>query len=255
MKVGIITGASSGMGAETARQVGNQFKEIEELWLVARRQDKLLNLKQEIESKFNVNVRIFSIDLTNKEKREVLRERLQQENPEVILLVNCAGYGIIGPFSQGTVTEQTGMVDVNCEPLVWSTYVVLPYMKKGSYVIEYASGSAFLPQPYFTVYAATKAFVLHFSYGIRGELKNKGISVTAICPGPVKTDFFSVAQTHKQLSPIKKIFLADAKKVVEKALKDSKKRKSISTYGWSIKLLHFISHFMPKAFFAYIMGK
>lgn len=252
--IGIITGASSGMGAETARQMTTYFPDIEELWLIARREDRLLSLKKELEQEKNITVKTIVLDVTDRGKRKGFEQLIKEEQPKVSVLVNSAGYGIIGSFTQGNVQEQTGMVDVNCEALVWMTYVVLPYIKKGGHIIHYASGSAFLPQPYFLVYASTKAFVLHFSYGLRGELKKKHISVTAICPGPVKTEFFNVAQIHEPISPIKKLFLADETKVVKKALKDSKRRKSISTYGFVIKMLHGISHFIPKSWLAYHMN-
>lgn len=156
--------------------------------------------------------------------------------PNVRMLVNAAGFGRSGEFadilSEGKKI-QTDMVDLNCRALTRMTQMTLPWMERGSRIVNLASAAAFCPQPGFAVYAATKSYVLSFSRALGAELKPYGIYVTAVCPGPVDTEFFRVS--GELTSPLKKLSLAKAPLVVHKALKDSRKRKEVSVYGASMK--------------------
>ena len=149
----------------------------------------------------------------------------------------------MGQVSSIDYREHAFVLDINVKALTCMTRICLPYMKKGSRIIQLCSGSAFLPQPEFASYAASKAYVLSFSRALRQEIKNLGITVTAVCPGPVNTEFFEAAGS--EIAPAKKRFLVESEAVVKKALKDAKRGKELSVYGTSMKLVHLTGKFMP----------
>ncbi len=161
------------------------------------------------------------------------------------ILVNAAGYGKIGAVGETDMGEECGMVRLNCEALCAVTHLVLPYMSFNSRIIQYASAAAFLPQPGFAVYAATKAFVLSYSRALGAELKKREIYVTAVCPGPVKTEFFDIAETNAVIPLYKKLVMANPRKVVKKALKDSMAGKSVSVYGIVMKAFRLLTKAVP----------
>ena len=154
MNIIIITGASSGMGVEFALQLDNVFTyTIDEIWMIARRKEAMLEVA---ESMMNTT-RILDMDVTKPEDMERLKKLLAKEKPTVRMLVNCAGYGVMGEFSKLNVQEELGMIDVNCKALTQMTYMCMPYMRENSRIIQLASSAAFMPQPGFAVYAASKA--------------------------------------------------------------------------------------------------
>lgn len=254
MNIAIITGASSGMGRECVRQVDKIFdKGIDEIWVVARRKDKLEQLKSELSHE----IKLFPLDLTDERSLAELELSLNLVNPNVKLLINAAGYGIVGPFDASDEKEQSGMVRLNCETLLRVTRMTLDYMKKGARIIQFASSAAFLPQPDFSVYAASKSFVLSFSRSLNAELKKRGISVTAVCPGPVNTEFFSIAEKNGSNFNFKKYFMADEKKVVECALYDAYRRKEMSVYSVWMQLFAVLTKLVPHKlilFFLDVLG-
>ena len=195
-KIGIITGASSGMGAEFARQLA-KIKLCDELWIVARRKDRLLELKNQIEKDDKgVSIIPVELDLTGTQGAAAFSTYLKENFPEgaeLKLLVNNAGFGTYGPFEETPVEREMQMIDLNCTSLTGICGYALPYMKKSSIIINTASLAAFMPLGNFAVYAATKAYVLSFSIALAAELKPRGISVTALCPGSVSTEFANVA--------------------------------------------------------------
>lgn len=243
MKIAIVTGASSGMGRETAVQLADRFAGLDELWVIARRMARLSELEKELP----VPVRKFDIDLTEPAELQRLSEALEAEKPDVKMLVNASGYGKIGRVGNVSLEEETGMPDLNCTALVAVTHLVLPYMSKNSRIMQYASSAAFLPQPGFAVYAATKAFVLSYSMALNEELKGRGILVTAVCPGPVKTEFFDIAETAGRIPLYKRLTMANPRKVVKKALRDSMMGKSVSVYGPLMKVFRVMCKLLPHA--------
>ena len=189
MKIAIVTGASSGMGREFVRQLGYFYKNLDEIWVIARRKERLEALAKES----RVPLRIFAGDLQKKKVYKELRDSLEKEQPDLRMLVNSAGFGKSGSVEEILSEKfriQTDMVDVNCRSLTRMTLLCLPFLRAGSRIVNLASASAFCPQPYFSVYAATKSYVLSFSRSLGEELRKKGIVVTAVCPGPVDTEFF-----------------------------------------------------------------
>ena len=151
--------------------------------------------------------------------------------------------------------EQAEMVDVNCRSVVEVSSLVLPYMKYRGRMIYMASAAAFLPQPGFAVYAASKAFVLSYVRALRAESREKQLRVTAVCPGAVKTEFFNRALTKKHLPAYKKLVMADPKKVVKKAWQDNEKNKEVSVYGTVMKLTHRVTKLLPHSLFLQFIGR
>jgi len=241
MNVAIITGASSGIGEEFALQISNKYSDLDEIWIIARRNDKL----EELSNRLHRKVKIITLDLALDSDLRLLENELDFISPNVRILVNCAGYGKIGRFTSGSYEEEIGMVNVNCKALTAVTYFVLPYMNEGSTIIQIASAAAFLPQPDFAVYAASKSYVLSFSRALKYELHNRKIKVTAICPGPVDTAFFDKADPDNQGKQYKKIFRVKPQKVVAKSLKDSTLGYEISIYGWPMNFVFLLSKILP----------
>ena len=252
INIALVTGASSGMGKEFVREIAKKYKGLDEIWVIARRKDRLRELKKEI---VGTRVRMLPLDLTKEESFERLTKVLAKEQPDVRILVNASGYGISGPFEFQTEEDASGMVRLNCEALTRVTYLVLPYLRRGSFIYQIASSAGFAPQPGFTVYAATKAYVKSFSIALRQELSWREIKVTAVCPGPVKTEFFDRAYEQEEMKFYKKFVMADPKKVVRKAIRDARKNKAVSVYGMTMKVTRIICKLLPGRWIAKIMGK
>ena len=241
MNIVMITGASSGMGLEFALQLDNILDSIDEIWLIARRKKALLEIAEHMEH----TSRVLDMDVTNPLDINRLKKLLSYEKPTIRMLVNCAGYGIMGEFTKMNVEDELGMIDVNCKALTQITHMCIPYMRKNSRIIQLASSAAFLPQPNFAVYAATKSYVYSFSRALSRELSNRKIYVTSVCPGPVDTPFFDIAEKNGKTLAIKKIAMANAEKVVEKAIRDSFHKKESSVYHPIIKFFEIITKIVP----------
>lgn len=249
MKIAVITGASSGMGREAVFQIADRFSGIDEIWMIARRKERL----KELEGHAPVTLRSFGLDLTDSEDLKVLEYALKEADPDVKILINSAGFGKIGNVGELDLESECGMVQLNCQALCAVTHLVLPYLSRNSRILQFASSAAFLPQPKFAIYAATKAFVLSYSRALAAELRNKEIYVTAVCPGPVKTEFFDIAETSGEIPLYKKLVMANPKKVVALALRDSMMGKTISVYGITMKAFYVLCHIFPHDWMLRIM--
>lgn len=241
MKIAVVTGASSGMGREAVIQLGDRFGGIDEIWMIARRKERLTQL----EGRVPVTLKSFGLDITKEEDLDILKNALKTEKPDVKVLINSAGFGKIGSVGSLEVEDETGMIRLNCEALCTMTHLVLPYMGKNSRILQFASSAAFLPQPGFAIYGATKSFVLSYSRALGAELKSRGIYVTAVCPGPVKTEFFEIAERTGEIALYKRLMMADPRKVVHLALRDSMMGKSVSVYGLTMKGFYVLSKLLP----------
>ncbi len=251
MKIAIVTGASSGMGREFIMQIADRFSGIGEIWAIARREERL----EELSPLVPVKVRSFAIDLTDDSKLMSLQDILAKEKPEVKWLINSAGYGKIGDVGTINIGDEMGMVELNCKALCAVTHMVLPYMSENSRIIQFSSAASFLPQPGFAIYAATKSFVLSYSRALNEELKKRGIYVTAVCPGPVKTEFFDIAETTGKIPLYKRVVMADPKKVVRLALRDSMMGRPVSVYGITMKFFRLLCKTVPHtAIFRFMKG-
>lgn len=294
-KITIITGASSGLGAEFARQIFRLLaekndNEKREIWLIARNKEKLENVKNEIEGKGllrcarndgkiearndgenasndecvaendnNLEIKTVPMDISGCEgiKRfsDFLESENAKENLEIENLVNNAGFGTYGPVDETPPEREMEMVELNCVSLTGICGKVLPFMEKGSGIINVSSLAAFYPLGNFAVYGATKAYVLNFSIALAAEIKGRGIKVTALCPGSVSTDFANIASNgaRKEVlhgkSPVK---------VVAHCLKKYKKGKLLALWSPKWKLAAFFSRIVNRyhaARFTYLFVK
>jgi len=202
----LITGASSGIGREMARLLARQKYD---LVVVARREDRLMELRDELEEKYFVRVHIFTMDLSKPDSAAALYEQVKAKKLNVTMLVNNAGFGLYGDFSQTDLVGELDMVKVNISALVALSKLFGKDMKEAGHgrMMNMASILSFFPFPYYAVYAATKAFVLSFTESIRTEWAGSGLYVTAFCPGPTDTEFTtdSMLQTnaYKSMKPVK----------------------------------------------------
>lgn len=242
MKIAIVTGASSGIGREFVHQLEHFYKELDEIWVIARREDRL----QELKKGMKTYVRIFVGDMTEELVYKQVLNRLENQSPDVRMLVNAAGfgkYGTVEKIAEKHKKLQLKMIDLNCRGLTQMVTVCLPYMSKGSRIINLASAAAFCPQSGFAVYAASKSYVLSFSRALHEELKNKEIYVTAVCPGPVQTEFFE--QSGFSDSFTKEAVMVHAKDVVTQALVDAREKKDVSVYGTLMKSAEVAAKVLP----------
>ena len=231
MKIAIVTGASSGMGREFVLQL-NQYVQVDEIWVIARRQEALESLKAEV----STPVRAVFLDLLNEQSFETFAALLEAEKPDIRLLVNAAGFGKFGSFENISSDDDCRMIDLNCKALVMMTRLCIPYMPAGSHILQLDSLSAFQPVPYITTYGATKAFVLSYSRAMNRELKDRGIRMMAMNPGWVKTEFFNHAcQTNDKVQYYDRLYEADF--CVAYALKDLyRSKKDYSIHGFPVRM-------------------
>ena len=189
----LITGASAGIGREFALQLAKRGRT---LVLVARREQRLNELRDELRNR-NAQLQVHSrvVDLCDKSQIEELLRWLEQNKIDIDFLINNAGLGDYGPVATSDIERDNRMIQVNIAALTFLTRAVLPRMieRRHGAILNVSSSAGFLPIPGMTVYAATKAFVNSFTEALRAELGSSGISVTALCPGPVHTEFGEVA--------------------------------------------------------------
>lgn len=238
----IITGASSGIGQEFALQIDTAFSNIDEIWLIARREDRLKEVAKVMEHPTKLVV----MDVTDEYAMDDFEALLDEENVIVRMLINAAGFGLMGSFEELSLEDQLDMLLVNCESLTKMTYICLPYMARGSRIIQMASSAAFLPQQDFAVYAATKSYVLSLSRALNKELAYRGIFVTAVCPGPVNTEFFEIAEQYGSTLAIKKLTMITSEKCVSDALRASYYKKSMAVPGIPMKAFLLATKFLPQ---------
>ena len=243
MKIAVITGASSGIGMEFALQLDNKYT-YDEIWLIARRTEKLNELANVLKNK----ARVIPLDLTNELSFDQYKNLLGSEKPNISVLVNASGYGKFGDIMDIPLDEQMGMIDLNVKSLVKMTDISKDYMQKGGKIIQIGSASTYNPLPHFAIYSSTKVFVKYYSRAIARELKPCGITVTCVCPGWVKTDFFDRANisTNPENTLAKPAVLA--KDVVKKAIRDTEKGKDVSYYGAYNNFHHLLAKLMPASF-------
>jgi short-subunit dehydrogenase len=229
----LITGASSGLGAEFARQLAARGMH---LVLVARRQELMQELAGELHTKHGTRCEIISADLCDPAEPGRVLQHVKSKGITIQLLVNNAGFGVVGEVAQADVNRLLEMIRLNVSAVTELTYGVLPSMlQRGQgFILNVASLSAFQPVAYMGAYAASKSYILHFSEALHCELLDRGITVTAVCPGVTRTNFFDVAgapgwlQKHSSL-PVET--------VVKKALKAMIRRRQFVVPGWRNFLL------------------
>jgi short-subunit dehydrogenase len=191
-RTSLVTGASSGIGAEIARLLAARGQG---LTLVARREDRLRTLADELSGRHGVRVEVVPTDLTDEGSRTDLVAEVRRRDLEVNILVNNAGLTTMGPAARGDVAGDLAMVRTDVEAVVHLCTALLPGMveRRSGAILNTASTAAFQPLPGQAGYGASKAFVLSYSHAVRAELRGSGVTVTALCPGPVETGFAETA--------------------------------------------------------------
>lgn len=242
MNIAVITGASSGLGAEYTKAVYNTRLDLDEIWIIARRFDRLQALQQELGS----TVIPIELDLTDESATEKYTSLLKEKNATVKLLINNAGFGKLGNFDELSEKENTGMVRLNCEALTAITAATLPFMNENSEIINTCSIASFAPNTRMAVYSSTKAYVMSLSRALRVELKPRKINVLAVCPGPMDTEFLAVANISKGASHAFDILpRVNAQTMAKKSLIASKKGKAVYTDKLFYKFYRFIAKILP----------
>ena len=186
------------------------------------------------------------MDLQNPEIFETYKKLLAEEKPEVALLANIAGYGKFGKYDEISLEDCLGMIDLNCKALVAMSQLTIPYMKRGSKILQLDSLSAFQPVPYLNVYGSSKSFVLSYSRALNRELKTKGIRVMSVNPGWVKTEFFDHATKSSNDAITYFNVMYDAKDVIKTAIRDLyHTKKDVSIHGFQIKAQVLLVKLLP----------
>lgn len=224
----LITGASSGIGAEFARQLAARGMH---LILTARREDLLQKLAEEVHQAHGTKAEIIACDLLADDGPERLMAEVQRRGKTVELLVNNAGFGVVGEIDDVPRERILDMIRLNITVLTDLCYLVLPGMLARGHggVINVASVAAFQPVAYMGAYAASKAYVLHLTESLWAECRERGVTVTALCPGTTKTDFFDVAGAPEFL---KRRSFQEVKPVVKSALKALEQKRQYVVSGW-----------------------
>ena len=238
-KIAVITGASAGMGRICAETV-TTWGALDEVWVIARRGELLNTLE------CGVPVRALPMDLTDRTSYARYAALLKAENPQVMLLINAAGFGKFCGTMEVPYEENLNMCDLNCQAVMAMSQLSVPYMPAGSRIINFASVAADQPIPYINVYGATKAFVLSYSRALNRELKALGIGVTAVCPFWTKTDFFDRAiPTDRE--PVVKSYAAmyDPHDIVKRMWRDAKKGKEVCRYGFIARSQSLLAKLLP----------
>lgn len=230
MKTALITGASAGIGDAFARELAARKMN---LILVARSEEKLQNLAQQLQNQHKIQVYIIVQDLTTPNAAATVFDTVEKKGLIVDLLINNAGFGAYGTFAQLDREFQLKMIQLNNLALVDLTHRFLLGMQQRRYgnIINIASVAGFQAMPYFSIYAATKAFILSFSEALWAENRNDGIHVVAVCPGPTETNFFQEAEFPTFLVDVAAKNYTPVKVVVQEALEAIEKKQPIVIPG------------------------
>lgn len=243
----LITGASAGIGREFARQLAPRART---LVLIARRDQRLNELRDELRNRnTQLNVHVRAVDLCNKTQIDELVRWLEQQKIEIDFLINNAGLGDIGPFAISPPKRNEEMLQVNVVGLTTLTRALLPQMllRKRGAILNVSSSAGFLPIPEFNVYAATKAYVTSFSEALRAEVRDQGVTVTALCPGPVRTEFQEKAQRGPADKPdsAPEFVYVSVEKTAHDALAAVESDKPLVIPGVAMKLGMFLVRITP----------
>ncbi|HBM75861.1 MAG TPA: dehydrogenase [Clostridiaceae bacterium] len=242
MSVAVITGSSSGLGREYVNVVVNEFPEVDEIWMVARRLERLNEIAKQYPQK---KCKAIGLDISKDESYETLNKILTEAKPDIKLLISNAGVAKRGNFDKAGLKSQLDMCDLNVKGATAVTHLCLPYMKKGSIIMETCSVSAFAPNPHLNVYSATKAYLMSFCTGLRQELKPRGINVCAVHPGWMNTEMNAGGKNTNHTSVSKFLPEVDVKKLASKSLAAARKGKASYTQGAFYKFYHLLAKILP----------
>lgn len=238
MSIAVITGASSGLGVCYIDAVTKLFPEIDELWLIARREERLKKVAEKYPDKHTV---IIPLDMADMNSFKILEEKLKANNPQIKVLINDAGMSIGSSFENMEFESMLKIIDLNCKGATAVTKVCLPYVIDGGTILEVSSTSAFVPNTNLIVYCASKSYVSAFSLGLREELKDRHINVCAMCPGFMLTEMTKPELTKGQ----SRLPVIDPKTAALKSLKAAKNGRAVYTTGAFYKGYRLLAKLIP----------
>lgn len=242
MKIALLTGASSGLGKEFAKNIHAVFPEIEEVWCVARRLERLEALKSEV-----TDVKIVPVpaDITNAGDTKAVFDRVKSENAEISLLINNAGCGFHGAFEASEPEEQERCMNLNIVAMTRFTRLALDFMPKGARILTTSSIASFVPNANMAVYSASKAYASFFSRALNEELHASHRSATAVCPAPMNTEFLTIGHVKGNSKTFERLPYCDVEKVALGALKAAKVRKAVYTPRAFYKFYRILVRLLP----------
>ena len=257
MKTALITGASSGIGETFARELAAQKNN---LVLVARSQDKLDSLATELSTKYGINTEVISQDLTEPAAGQKVFDAVRVKGLAIDLLINNAGLGDYGAFSDRPLDKQIAMVQLNVTAVVELTGLFLPQMQQrgDGAIINVSSIAAFQPIPYMSVYAASKAFILNYTEALWAENKDKNnnVRILAVCPGPTESEFYNRADFPDSAKGLNSITMAKSEKVVKESLQALEKSQStVVAGGFANQIIVNLPRFVPRDLLVSTVGK
>jgi uncharacterized protein len=255
MTTALITGASSGIGETFARELAARNTD---LVLVARSQAKLEQLATELSGEYQIKTTVIHQDLTQPAAGQVVFETVQAQDLRIDTLINNAGFGDYGAFSDRPLGKLLAMVQLNITAVVELTGLFLPPMqeRKQGAIINVSSIAGFQPLPYMSVYAATKAFVLNFSEALWAENKDLGVKILAVCPGPTESEFYDRADFPDSATGLNGITMVSSEKVVRESLKAlTKAQSTVVTGGFSNQVIVNLPRLMPRDLLVDVVGK
>jgi uncharacterized protein len=229
MKTALITGASTGLGADFAQILASRQMD---LVLVARNETRLNELAESLSSQFKITCHVIKADLAQSGSAKILFEQVKAKNITIDILINNAGYGLWGAFADSEFSEMAGMIQLNVNALTELSHLFLPEMlnKNNGRILNVASIAAFQPGPWMGVYYATKAYVLSFSEALAEEIRGTGVSVTTLCPGPTKTEFFVRARMAN--TRMKQMLFADSMSCAQTGIDGMLQRRAVVVDGF-----------------------
>ena len=250
MNTTLITGASSGIGEVFARKLAARGRNV---LLVARSEDKLITLCNELGRSNSIRAQYVALDLSKPESAARLFEEAEKRGLEIDMLINNAGFGSMGEFANLDLARELNMIDLNIKSLVELTHRFIQPMieRRQGTIINVASTAAFQPVPFMATYAATKAFVLSFSEALWEENRAHGIKVLALCPGVTDTNFFEAARGHKPPARVSQT----AEEVVDTALRGLARGKSHVISGWTNFLMTQSERLAPRSLITRVAGR
>ncbi len=247
MNIAVITGASSGLGVCYVEAVIKLFPGIKELWLVARREERLKEVAKKYPDK---HFEIIPMDMMKMENFKMLENKLKEKDPQIQVFIHDAGNSIGGSFEDMKLEDMLQMIDLNCKGATAITKVCLPYIIDGGTILEVSSTSAFVPNTNLIVYSATKSYVSALCLGLKEELKRRYINVCAVCPGFMLTEMTCSEQSERQ----SRLPVIDPKKAAFKSLKAAKQGKAVYTTGVFYKIYRFLTKLVPHTVLVKFVG-
>lgn len=239
--IAIITGASSGLGKEFVKLLSTR-KELDEIWIISRNEERLNKIKKQYGNK----IVVYPMDLSCIENIKAFGKNPDLKKSNIRYLINNAGFAKFCSYDDISIDESINMIDLNISGVVAMGLVCIPHMKKGGHIINIASQASFQPLPYQNIYSSTKAFVRNYTRALNVELKDRGISATAVCPGWMKTGLYQrgIVDAKKATTNFANMVTPDV--VAKQALADADKGKDISVYSAYVKTCHAIAKLLPQ---------